>query len=101
MENMEKEVLKLMGQETIAGVIRLYLRRIFLMVAAVVAIVGFSLYLFTSYVALVNDAGVVRGGSQRIVKQVLAGADASKTTAKLEGLLSGMSSRMHIHRILR
>ena len=98
---MEKEVLKLMGQETIAGVIRLYLRRIFLMVAAVVAIVGFSLYLFTSYVALVNDAGVVRGGSQRIVKQVLAGADASKTTAKLEGLLSGMSSRMHIHRILR
>ena len=98
---MEKEVLKLMGQETIAGVIRLYLRRIFLMVAAVVAIVGFSLYLFTSYVALVNDAGVVRGGSQRIVKQVLAGADASKTTAKIEGLLSGMSSRMHIHRILR
>lgn len=48
-----------------------------------------------------NDAGVVRGGSQRIVKQVLAGADASKTTAKIEGLLSGMSSRMHIHRILR
>ena len=96
MENMEKEVLKLMGQETIAGVIRLYLRRIFLMVAAVVVIVGFSLYLFTSYVALVNDAGVVRGGSQRIVKQVLAGADASKTTAKIEGLLSGMSSRMHI-----
>ncbi|MBO6203690.1 MAG: methyl-accepting chemotaxis protein, partial [Selenomonas sp.] len=86
----------MMGQETIAGVIRLYLRRIFLMVAAVVAIVGFSLYLFTSYVALVNDAGVVRGGSQRIVKQVLAGADASKTTAKIEGLLSGMSSRMHI-----
>ena len=43
-----------------------------------------------------NDAGVVRGGSQRIVKQVLAGADASKTTAKIEGLLSGMSSRMHI-----
>ena len=91
-ENMEKEVLNMTGQETIAGVIQLHLRRIFLMVAAVVAIVGFSLYLFTSYVALVNDAGVVRGGSQRIVKQVLAGADASKTTAKIEGLLSGMSS---------
>ncbi|MBO6202945.1 MAG: methyl-accepting chemotaxis protein, partial [Selenomonas sp.] len=86
----------MMGQETIAGVIRQHLRRLFLLVAAVVAIVGFSLYLFTSYVALVNDAGVVRGGSQRIVKQVLAGADASKTTAKIEGLLSGMSSRMHI-----
>lgn len=84
------------GQETIAGVIRKLLKRVFIMVVAVVAIVGFSLYLFTSYVALVNDAGVVRGGSQRIVKQVLAGADASKTTAKIEGLLSGMGSRMHI-----
>ena len=84
------------GQETIAGVIRTLLKRVFIMVVAVVAIVGFSLYLFTSYVALVNDAGVVRGGSQRIVKQVLAGADASKTTAKIEGLLSGMGSRMHI-----
>ena len=84
------------GQETIAGVIRKLLKRVFIMVVAVVGIVGFSLYLFTSYVALVNDAGVVRGGSQRIVKQVLAGADASKTTAKIEGLLSGMGSRMHI-----
>ncbi|MCR5757274.1 MAG: HAMP domain-containing protein [Selenomonas sp.] len=86
----------MIGQETIASVIRLLLRRVFLMVVAVVAIVGFSLYLFTSYVALVNDAGVVRGGSQRIVKQVLAGADASKTTAKIEGLLAGMGSRMHV-----
>ena len=85
-----------MNQETIAGVIRKLLRQVFLMVVGVVAIVGVSLYLFTSYVALVNDAGVVRGGSQRIVKQVLAGADASKTTAKIEGLLAGMGSRMHI-----
>ena len=84
------------GQETIASIIRRLLKQVFLMVVAVVAIVGVSLYLFTSYVALVNDAGVVRGGSQRIVKQVLAGADASKTTEKIEGLLAGMKSRMHI-----
>ncbi|SDP66758.1 methyl-accepting chemotaxis protein [Selenomonas ruminantium] len=85
-----------MNQETIAGVIRKLLQQVFMMVVGVVAIVGVSLYLFTSYVALVNDAGVVRGGSQRIVKQVLAGADASKTTAKIEGLLAGMGSRMNI-----
>lgn len=85
-----------MNQETIAGLIRKLLQQVFMMVVGVVAIVGVSLYLFTSYVALVNDAGVVRGGSQRIVKQVLAGADASKTTAKIEGLLAGMGSRMHI-----
>lgn len=84
------------GQELIVDLIRKLLKRVFLMVVAVVTIVGVSLYLFTSYVALVNDAGVVRGGSQRIVKQVLAGADASKTTAKIEGLLSGMKGRMHL-----
>ncbi len=84
------------GQETIAGVIRQLLKRVFAIVVVVVAIVGVSLYLFSSYVALVNDAGVVRGGSQRVVKQVLAGADASKTTAKIEGLLAEMEGRMHI-----
>lgn len=83
-------------QQTIAYLIKQLLRRVLLVVVAVVAIVGVSLYMFASYVAVVNDAGVVRGGSQRIVKQVLAGADASKTTATIEGLLSGLGSRVHL-----
>lgn len=83
-------------QETIAYLIRRLLVQVLGIVVGVVAIVAVSLYLFTSYVAVVNDAGVVRGGSQRIVKQVLAGADASQTTTKIEGLLKGLTSRVHL-----
>lgn len=83
-------------QETIAYLIQRLLARVFAIVVGVVVIVGISLYLFTSYVAVVNDAGVVRGGSQRIVKQVLAGADASQTTQKIEGLLKDLGSRVHL-----
>jgi methyl-accepting chemotaxis protein len=35
------------------------------------------LYLFTRYTSVVNNAGIVRCGSQRVVKLVLAGSDES------------------------
>lgn len=75
-------------QGTISFLIRGLLMRVFKLVAAVVAVVMFSLYLFTSYTAVVNEAGIVRGGSQRIVKQVLAGADSSQAMNNVENLLN-------------
>ena len=83
-------------QETIAYLIQRLLAQVFAIVVGVVVVVAVSLYLFTSYVAVVNDAGVVRGGSQRVVKQVLAGSDASDTTQRVESILQGLGSRMHI-----
>lgn len=74
-------------QNTIAFLIRQLLEKIFKLVAVTGIVMIVSLYLFTSYTAVVNKAGIVRGGSQRIVKQVLAGADASQATEKVEGLL--------------
>jgi len=74
-------------QGTIALLIRGLLERVFKLAAVMVAIMIVSLYLFSSYTAVVNEAGIVRGGSQRIVKQVLAGADSTQATEKVEGLL--------------
>ena len=75
-------------QSTIAFLIRGLLMNVFKLVAGMVAVVVVSLYLFTSYTAVVNEAGIVRGGSQRIVKQVLAGADSSQAMSNVENLLS-------------
>ncbi|MBQ7496559.1 MAG: methyl-accepting chemotaxis protein, partial [Selenomonas sp.] len=76
-----------MGNETIAYLIKQLLNKVFIIVSAVAFIIMISLYLFTDYAAVVNDAGIVRGGSQRIVKQVLAGADAAQLIEKNEGIL--------------
>jgi methyl-accepting chemotaxis protein len=77
-----------MGNETIAYLIKQLLNKVFIIVSAVAFIIMIRLYLFTDYAAVVNDAGIVRGGSQRIVKQVLAGADAAQLIEKNEGILS-------------
>lgn len=74
-------------QSTIAFLIRQLLTQIFTVVAGMVVIVMVSLFLVSSYASVVNEAGIVRGGSQRVVKQVLAGADASKATERVESLL--------------
>lgn len=75
-------------QGTISFLIRGLLMNVFKLVGGMVAVVMVSLYLFTSYTAVVNEAGIVRGGSQRIVKQVLAGADSSKAMGNVENLLN-------------
>ncbi|MBQ7630036.1 MAG: methyl-accepting chemotaxis protein [Selenomonadaceae bacterium] len=74
-------------QTTIAFLIKGLLSKVFKLVAVMVVVMIVSLYLFSSYTAVVNEAGIVRGGSQRVVKQVLAGADATQATEKVEGLL--------------
>ena len=82
-------------QGTIAGLIQVLLRQVLVIVVSVVAIVAGSLYLFTSYTAVVNEAGTVRGGSQRIVKQELAGADTSQTVSQVDAVLRGLDGRVH------
>ncbi len=77
-----------MGEQgTIAFLIRQLLEQVFKIVGGMVLIVMVSLYLFSSYTAVVNQAGIVRGGSQRIVKQVLAGADSAQAMTNVEGVL--------------
>ena len=71
----------------IAVLIQEHLGRVFKVVVAVAAVLMISLYLFTSYTAVVNQAGIVRGGSQRIVKQVLGGADSAQAMTNVEGVL--------------
>ena len=84
------------GSETIAQLFKMRLGKVSAIIVAVVFVVAGSLYLFTSYTGVVNDAGIVRGGSQRVVKQVLAGADESKTVAAVEGKLKSIGGRMHL-----
>ena len=84
------------SSETIAQLFKERLKKVSALVVAVVVVVMGSLYLFTRYTGVVNDAGIVRGGSQRVVKQVLAGADESKTVAAVEGKLTSIGGRMHL-----
>jgi len=84
------------GSGTIAQLFKQRLERVSVIIVAVVLVVAGSLYLFTSYTGVVNDAGIVRGGSQRAVKQVLAGADETKTIAAVEGKLQSIGGRMHL-----
>lgn len=79
---------------TVADAIRQLLTRVFALIVGAAVIIGVSLYLFMDYAAVVNEAGIVRGGSQRVVKQVLAGADADKTTAAVEGVLGKLDGRI-------
>ena len=85
-----------MGNETIAYLIKQLLNKVFIIVSAVAFIIMISLYLFTDYAAVVNDAGIVRGGSQRIVKQVMAGTDAAQLIEKNEGILKRLQGEMRL-----
>ncbi|MDY3916914.1 MAG: methyl-accepting chemotaxis protein [Selenomonadaceae bacterium] len=82
--------------ETIAQLFHDRLRCVSAIIVGVVVIVMGNLYLFTSYTGVVNDAGIVRGGDQRVVKQVLAGADESKAMAAVDGKLQSIGQRMHL-----
>lgn len=52
--------------------------------------------MFTRYTAVVNSAGIVRGGSQRVVKQVIAGADELKALSLVDSTLSQIEKQMHL-----
>ena len=81
---------------TIAALFKQRLERVSALIGAVVFVGAGSLYMFVSYTGVVNDAGIVRGGSQRVVKQVLAGADEAKTVKAVEGKLASIGTRMHL-----
>lgn len=81
---------------TIAETINRTLKTGFLLILAVVILIAVSLFTFTKYTAVVNSAGIVRGGSQRVVKQVLAGADESKALALVDSTLTKIGKQMRI-----
>ena len=84
------------NQLTIAGIIKMTLQKISVLIVAVVILIAASLFLFTRYTAVVNSAGIVRGGSQRVIKQVIAGADESKALATVESTLVAIGKQMHL-----
>lgn len=68
----------------------------FSLIVAVVILIAASLFVFTKYTAVVNSAGIVRGGSQRVVKLVLAGADESAAVGVVETNLSQIGKQMRL-----
>uniref|UniRef100_UPI004055AB33 methyl-accepting chemotaxis protein n=1 Tax=Agathobacter sp. TaxID=2021311 RepID=UPI004055AB33 len=81
---------------TIAETIGRTLRKVFMLILGVVILIAVSLFLFTRYTSVVNSAGIVRGGSQRVIKQVIAGADESAALALVESTLSEIGEQMHL-----
>lgn len=81
---------------TIAETIGRTLRKGFILILGVVVLIAVSLFLFTRYTAVVNSAGIVRGGSQRVIKQVIAGADESTALALVDSTLTKIGEQMHI-----
>ena len=82
--------------QTIAQTIKRTLLRGYLLTVGVVILIAVSLFLFTRYTAVVNSAGIVRGGSQRVVKQVIAGADESKALSLVDSTLAQIEKQMHL-----
>lgn len=82
--------------KTIAEIIGLTLKKGFSLIVAVVILIAGSLFMFTKYTAVVNSAGIVRGGSQRVVKLVIAGADESQAVSVVEANLSQIEKQMHL-----
>ena len=81
---------------TIAKMINSTLAKVFLLIFGVVVLIAGSLYLFTQYTSVVNSAGIVRGGSQRVIKQVIAGADESKALSLVDATLATIEKQMTI-----
>lgn len=81
---------------TIAETIKRTLQRVSLLIIGVVILIAGSLFLFTKYTSVVNSAGIVRGGSQRVIKQVIAGADESTALATVEATLTKIGEQMHL-----
>lgn len=82
--------------ETISMMIRMTLQKIFALILGVVIFIAVCLFLFTRYTAVVNNAGIVRGGSQRAIKLVLAGSDESAAISAVEGKLTLIGKQMHL-----
>lgn len=81
---------------TIAETIKRTLQKGFILILAVVILIAGSLLAFTKYTAVVNSAGIVRGGSQRVIKLVIAGADESAALSVVEANLEQIGEQMHL-----
>ncbi len=81
---------------TIASMIQTTLQKIFLLILGVVILIAISLFLFTKYTGVVNSAGIVRGGSQRVIKLVIAGEDESAALNVVETTLTKIGKQMHL-----
>ena len=81
---------------TIAEIIGNTLKKGYSLIVLVVILIAGSLFMFTKYTAVVNSAGIVRGGSQRVVKLVIAGADESAAVSVVEANLSQIEKQMHL-----
>ena len=81
---------------TIAETIKSTLIKVFILILGVVVLIAGSLFLFTRYTAVVNSAGIVRGGSQRVVKLVIAGADESAAMGVVDTNLAQIEKQMHL-----
>lgn len=81
---------------TIAQTINRTLKQGFSLILAVVVLIAASLLTFTKYTAVVNSAGIVRGGSQRVIKLVIAGADESAAVSVVEANLKQIGEQMRL-----
>lgn len=77
-------------EKMISSLIKKLLSRVGIMIIAVVILVIISLFVFTKCTAVVNQAGIVRGGSQRAVKQELAGQSGEKAMSSVEAIINGL-----------
>ena len=81
---------------TIAEIIKGTLRKMILLILGVVILIAVSLFMFTKYTAVVNSAGIVRGGSQRVIKLVIAGADEAAAMKVVDTKLAEIEKQMRL-----
>lgn len=93
---MKETILQTVKGQTIRALTLRLLLWIFGIVIAFSIIFGMALAMFMDYVAVVNEAGVVRGGSQRAVKLVLAQADPTAVNTRVDGYLKSLDGRVLI-----
>ncbi|XME01401.1 methyl-accepting chemotaxis protein [Lachnospiraceae bacterium C1.1] len=85
-----------LNKNSIAYLILTKLQKVFVIITVVVVVLMACLFLFTQYTAVVNNAGIVRGGSQRAIKQVFAGSDATEAIGKMDSMLTKLKGAMHL-----
>lgn len=84
------------NKQTISYLIKSTIRNLSILVAVFLLFIACALYLFTRYTSVVNNGGIVRGGSQRVVKLVLAGSDESAGVSVVDTNLTNIKNAMHV-----
>ncbi len=84
------------NKQSISYTIKNTIQRVSILFAVVLLFIACVLYLFTRYTSVVNNAGIVRGGSQRVVKLVLAGSDESAGINAVDTNLKTIKNTMHV-----